>query len=285
MMMKNKKRTHKGFSLVEIVVSLGVFSVLVGSLLPLSKNFTNQNNNIKTAGEMAEIGDALTNYYRDTGSVPASGLLISLFEQPTGSSGTYWRGPYITGNQFEILHDYWGSPYSYVRSPKINGQNTVNDNRSLLLSPGANRTQEWILNSGDYTRVGVGDDLFRIISIEATKRAFEKETRNRIKTIMQNFMENRASVSFDELDVERTTEEVTNVGKKCPTTLIASNKINNIPNLGSYHKTDQWGNRLIWHQELNQFYSCGPNRIDDSSGSSGTVVGYAQISGDDIGGY
>ena len=252
-----------GFSLMEIMISLGVLATITGVTAPLAIRTMEVSDISASLTEMGEINDALLMYQRDTGTFPPDNRLIYILEQPPLPLGVNWSGPYLSGNPEHLVADAWGEPYRYLASPKINGEDTKDNNRSLLLSTGRNRVENWTIAGppDDYTNLGNEDDLFLIISAVQTKRDYEQETKDRLRVVMQRLIEQHDSFSFTELDNGTKTLNDFSAISDC---------------LSRFHSEDQWGSPFVWHQELNLFFSIGPNRTNESAGTT--------LGGDDIGG-
>ncbi|MBF0353454.1 MAG: type II secretion system protein GspG [SAR324 cluster bacterium] len=254
------KNISNGFSLMEMMISLAVFSLMIGMAVPLSKQVMTFREVTATREKMQSLEKGLTLYYTDMGVFPPSGQLNAVLEKPVGAAFARWNGPYLSGNPDSLLMDAWGTAFVYANVPIINGQASIGNNRCLLLSAGGNRTAEW-LTAGippNYTLIGSGDDQFAIVSSVSVQNQQLQETRDRLNVVMKQLIANRATVTFTDLDT-------------------GAKNIANIPDLGTFFNHDQWGNNFVWHKQLNLFYSRGPNLLDESSG--GNV-----LAGDDIGG-
>lgn len=129
----------KGFSLIEIVVVLGVIAILLGAATPFILGQMEAKREKSTREEMKNIFRAIMGeptkgdfgYIGDMGKLPDT--LADLVVKPTGVSafnynhtnkvGMGWRGPYLHGFSPETLTtDEWGYPYQYSPSGANAGQ-------------------------------------------------------------------------------------------------------------------------------------------------------------------
>lgn len=80
---------HKGFSLVELLVVLGIFVILAAILVPMGKRLRENNRTSTCEAHLQHIGQALRMYYLDEGGVPpigVEGTIVNGVPTPTGSS-------------------------------------------------------------------------------------------------------------------------------------------------------------------------------------------------------
>lgn len=127
---------EKGFTLIEMVVSLAIVAILAGIATPLIYQQITSDRIEETREEMKMIYQAIMGnpesgtygYVGDIGSLPAG--LNDLLAIPAGVSpyATYkngvgygWRGPYLNTQDNGIV-DGWGHEYRYAQSPDGAGQ-------------------------------------------------------------------------------------------------------------------------------------------------------------------
>ncbi len=127
---------EKGFTLIEMVVSLAVVAILAGIATPLIYQQITSDRTEETRAKMKMIYQAMRGnpesgtygYVGDIGSLPAG--LNDLLAQPAGVSSyaTYkngvgygWRGPYLNTQDNGIV-DGWGHEYRYAQPPDGVGQ-------------------------------------------------------------------------------------------------------------------------------------------------------------------
>ncbi len=127
---------EKGFTLLEVVLSVAILAILAGALSPSLYRRIEAKRERATMEEMksfykAMMGDpelGTFGYVGDVGSLPST--LGNLITKPSGVSsfaaytngvGYGWRGPYIYTIYDDFL-DGWGTPYRYGQSPDGAGQ-------------------------------------------------------------------------------------------------------------------------------------------------------------------
>ncbi|MHC5063309.1 MAG: type II secretion system protein GspG [Planctomycetota bacterium] len=136
-----------GFTLVEVLVVLAVLGVLAGMATPLVSALVDAQRRDEARLDLAQINEALENYYFDKGSLPAS-LTASDFY-------AVYLQPGVNGRSIE---DPWGQNQSYIyqttSSPDVanihsrgeNGSDDGFNNEEHRISfygsiPGAKRTR------------------------------------------------------------------------------------------------------------------------------------------------
>ncbi len=112
----SRRRSRKGFTLVELLLVLVILGILAALVLPKFTGRTEQARITAAQTQMASFGTALDAFEVDTGSYPrgADGLM-QLVQQP--GDVTNWRGPYLKD---AIPADPWGHPYIYEFPGKVN---------------------------------------------------------------------------------------------------------------------------------------------------------------------
>lgn len=121
---------RRGFSLLEVVVVLGIVLILAGTLTPMLFKWTTATRVEKTQKKMQRVRAAMVGedhvwkgFVGDIGRLPASlaELMSNLNNLPayavnsTTGVGSGWRGPYvlIDSEGEDPLADGWGVPFSY----------------------------------------------------------------------------------------------------------------------------------------------------------------------------
>ncbi|MFO0981226.1 MAG: type II secretion system protein GspG [Planctomycetota bacterium] len=129
-------RSTRGFTLLEVVVVVAVFSLAAAFIIPIGDKYVRQQMDHATRQEMLALREAVFRYYADVQAFPAA--LTSLNSKPTGV--TSWMGPYLTadfGTQTTTEDDYrydaWRHAYqiinsgTYQRTLRSSGENGVDD--------------------------------------------------------------------------------------------------------------------------------------------------------------
>jgi general secretion pathway protein G len=111
--MPKKKRDEAGFTLVELLVVLGILSLLAAFAAPTVLGYLGRARTEAARTQIAALSNALDQYAVDIGSYPTTEQgLKALMQAPAGA--TRWSGPYL--RRAEGLVDPWGKPYVYART-------------------------------------------------------------------------------------------------------------------------------------------------------------------------
>ncbi|MGZ8199739.1 MAG: type II secretion system major pseudopilin GspG [Methylosarcina sp.] len=117
-MKHRKNRAERGFTLLELLVVLGIISMLAGLVGPkVMKHMSDAK--IKAAKvQIAELGQALEMYKLDMDKYPTSDQgLSALVESPEDAKR--WNGPYLGKSKVPL--DPWQQEYHYA-SPGEHGK-------------------------------------------------------------------------------------------------------------------------------------------------------------------
>jgi general secretion pathway protein G len=117
-MKHRKNRVERGFTLLELLVVLGIISMLAGLVGPkVMKHMSDAK--IKAAKvQIAELGQALEMYKLDMDKYPTSDQgLSALVESPEDAKR--WNGPYLGKSKVPL--DPWQQEYHYA-SPGEHGK-------------------------------------------------------------------------------------------------------------------------------------------------------------------
>jgi general secretion pathway protein G len=110
--MKWTERKHKGFTLVELLVVVGIIAMLATVLAPRMFKGLGQTKAKIARAKMTNIETAIVHFQVDCGRIPsdADGGLEALLVMPPDLEGK-WNGPYCKQSD---LVDPWDNPYQYV---------------------------------------------------------------------------------------------------------------------------------------------------------------------------
>ena len=172
-----KKRSEEGFTLIEVIVVVGIISILAGILIPMILKEIDESRITRASADIRSISSALIVFKKDTAQWPAMDgtcalnltLLAGSGNVPTGlgvngwdntssanidnhlminDDGCYnnWKGPYLPS----VSADPWGNQYV------INAGNFgVSGSPVWIMSAGPNG----ILDSNPGSTSSVGDDI------------------------------------------------------------------------------------------------------------------------------
>ncbi|MGK5091392.1 type II secretion system protein GspG [Deltaproteobacteria bacterium TL4] len=278
----------KGFSLMEITISLGVLSILLGTVAPLASK-TQQAVDLRNAvAETGKIEKGLLYYFRDNGTFPitAQGLDALIIKSAIAPVPSNWKGPYVSGSVKDIEKDPWGTEYRYGAfaecsvqcAPatqcgscsivtKDNAYDLSKTQVTIIHSFGINRTDE---GTSDCEAIATpcGDDLISRASSLNEKRDFQQDTIKRISLLRGIAFE--ASLINQGLYglMDDATVELPN-NCEDPGAGLEIVALKNAPTVvDTYSATDQWENYMMWHDQSQQFYSAGPDRNNDTCEAS-----------------
>lgn len=105
-----RPRADAGFTLLELLVVLGILALLASFAAPQVQRYLGQGRTEAARAQLAALGTALELYALDNAGYPPQQIGLSALVQPPAGA-TRWRGPYI--KKVEALVDPWGRPYSY----------------------------------------------------------------------------------------------------------------------------------------------------------------------------
>jgi general secretion pathway protein G len=115
------KVRDQGFTLLELLVVLGIIALLATVAAPQVLQYLGKARTETAKAQISAISTALELYALDNGGFPPQQTgLSALVVAPPGASA--WKGPYL--KRSEGLVDPWGRPYGY-RFPGRGGQADV----------------------------------------------------------------------------------------------------------------------------------------------------------------
>jgi general secretion pathway protein G len=104
------RQPEEGFSLVELLVALGILSLIAALVAPQIIRYLGQARSQTAATQLKNLESAIELYYLDTGAYPPAAQGVdALIEAPAGAVG--WNGPYL--KKRNGLTDPWKRPFVY----------------------------------------------------------------------------------------------------------------------------------------------------------------------------
>ena len=113
-----KNHTQSGFTLLELLVVLGIIAMLAGIVGPQVMKHMGESKTKAARVQIEDLAATLDMYKLDLGSYPTSEEgLNALIESPEGAKR--WNGPYLRKSKIPL--DPWQQEYHYV-SPGEHGK-------------------------------------------------------------------------------------------------------------------------------------------------------------------
>ena len=109
-------KNQSGFTMIEIMIVLGILGVLMAVLIPVGVNYYRQTFYTTTDLKLKKLQTAVDMYRLGIGQYPAR--LEDLIRRPSDPKvSSKWRGPYGGLGKLEDLEDGWGEPFVYKITP------------------------------------------------------------------------------------------------------------------------------------------------------------------------
>ena len=110
-----KSTASRAFTLIEMVLVLGIIALLVGSGIVYLTNVTTVGKETRVKGDFTTLTAALRSYETSNIFLPTSKQgLLALTEKPTSKPVPKNWKPFLK----KVLHDPWGNEYGYARPGK-----------------------------------------------------------------------------------------------------------------------------------------------------------------------
>lgn len=119
-MRRNKNRNRRGFTLLELLIVVGILVMLAAFALPSLLGTQKQAQQDAATAQIAEFENVLRTYQVQNGALPTTEQsLRALLEKPESKPvPKRWAGPYLTSDN---TNDPWGNPYQYAYPGEHNG--------------------------------------------------------------------------------------------------------------------------------------------------------------------
>lgn len=106
-------KSQSGFTLVELLVVVGILAILAATIIPRFTGRTEQARLSSAKSSVRSLGSALATYEADNGEFPSDSQgLAALMDKPSGDPEPMnWKGPYVPRDV--SLKDPWGTRFTY----------------------------------------------------------------------------------------------------------------------------------------------------------------------------
>jgi prepilin-type N-terminal cleavage/methylation domain-containing protein len=273
-------RSHRGFTLLELAITMAIIGVLTVSIVGLYAAVSKRQKVIKTKAEMESIKEAILGYYRTHLFLPSpdSGYTVPIDEldlPPTAQTDELYAGGY-----YAYIATNNGAPFSELQ---VDGQ-SIGNTSVVLVARGTNLRFEESnadLSDGAYSQDGSTDDfddilIFLSANELASSIAWRRETEEELAVLDQA----ATILAENDDDGDGLVDEDGGSGS-CPPQDLSGNcdgstnwslvtGVQSLVNAGLIsdpdHIVDPWGTLYCWDSTNQEFYSAGPNKTDEGCG-------------------
>ncbi len=274
------ERSHKGFTLVELAITMAIIGMLTVSVVGLYAAMGKRQREVNTKKEMESIRETVLGYYRSFLVLPSpdSGYVVPVDDldlPPSAQTDEIYAGKYygyVITNQ--------GIPFSEL---VVDGQ-SIGGTAVVLISSGTNLKFDESnsdLTNGQYTQEGSTEDFDDIlIYLSANELASTIAWRREIEGEVAVLEQAAAILAENDDDADGLVDEDGGEGD-CPPQDLNGNcdgatdwnlvsGVTSLVNAGLIsnpdHLVDPWGTNYIWDSFNHEFYSAGPNKTDEGCG-------------------
>ena len=175
-------KNRHGFTLLEIVIALGVIALLAGAVTPLAFKEIQRAKEEATLNELDAIRTGLEEFFADTGRFPSEAEGLAALAGDPGVAG--WAGPYVGGGSrapaLEVATDAFGGAYLYDLAPVTVPAGAAD---LLVASGGPDQLVTFGAVGAVWTLATAGDDLLALVSAGGLNRDKTLLTRTRLEAL------------------------------------------------------------------------------------------------------
>lgn len=274
------ERSHKGFTLVELAITMAIIGMLTVSVVGLYAALGKRQREVNTKKEMESIRETVLGYYQSFLVLPSpdSGYAVPVDDldlPPSAQTDAIYAGKY-----YAYVMTNQGIPFSEL---EVDGQ-SIGGTAVVLISSGTNLKFDESnsdLTNGQYTQEGSTEDFDDIlIYLSANELASTIAWRREIEEEVAVIEQAAKILAENDDDADGLVDEDGGEGN-CPPEDVTGNcdAITNwdlvtgvaaLVNAGLIsnpdHLVDPWGTNYIWDSFNHEFYSAGPNKTDEACG-------------------
>jgi prepilin-type N-terminal cleavage/methylation domain-containing protein len=121
------RRSHRAFTLIELLVVIAIIAILIGLLFPAFKAVQNQARQAQAKNDLTQIVTAVNAFYTEYGKYPISGTADVIY------------GPGGAANN-ALFNELQGCPTTGTFPPTCSANSTLNTRQIVFISPPAVKT-------------------------------------------------------------------------------------------------------------------------------------------------